>query len=84
MRWLGSDGMTSYVLRYDGPCERLLDDLGKEYYAIVDVVSGYDQRLMVSRDGQTRCPWLAWDSVSSRAITHCLDWRQAQASHSGI
>jgi hypothetical protein len=27
--------------------ERLLDDMNKEYYAIVDVVSGFDQRIMV-------------------------------------
>src|SRR5215218_6289591 len=26
--------------------DRLLDDLSKEYYAIVDVVTGFDQRLM--------------------------------------
>ena len=26
--------------------DRLLDDMNKEYYAIVEVVSGFDQRLM--------------------------------------
>jgi hypothetical protein len=33
------------VTRHDS--ERLLEDLNREYYAIVDVVSGFDQRLMV-------------------------------------
>lgn len=27
--------------------ERLLDDLSKEYYALLEIISGYDQRLMI-------------------------------------
>jgi len=49
----------------------LHDDLSKEYYALLDVVSNYDGWLLIVKDGPSRCRSLRWVSGFSSGTTPC-------------
>ena len=57
---------------------RLRDDLSKEYYAILYVVSSYDGRHSSSKDGPSHCSSLRWAFVSSSGTTPCSSSPQSR------
>jgi hypothetical protein len=53
------------------PALLLREDLSKEYYAALNVVSNYDGWLLIVKGWSVTLSLARWVSGSSRSISHC-------------